>query len=59
MECKQCLAEMKDMGRSTGWNKENYYWCSECGTFLREEYITKIPAQNWYKPGYLFEQETS
>ncbi len=58
MECQNCKAEMKKMHQSTGWIQKHFYWCPECGTFCKKEFLggTKDPI-SWYKPGYLFDFE--
>jgi len=57
MECQNCKAKIKKMGQTTGWVQKYFFWCPECGTFLKHEHMAGKPLETWYKPGYLFEQE--
>jgi len=58
IKCNECEAEMKKIGQSIEWIKKQFYWCPECGVFLKQEFgIRKDPDYIWYKPGYLFEGE--
>ena len=58
IDCKECKAQMKKVGLSRKSLRFEFWWCPECGTFLKYEYGNNVEF-NWYKPGYLFEQETS